>query len=157
MSGQIVEMDWLGWTTAIAAVVGAAAALGGLVGVFVQLRSLNTQIGLQTYAEYTKRYADVIQRFPENVNSAAFEMASLGSNDRDRLMRAMRSYFDLCFEEWDLNEKKLISPDFWMTWQEGMQTALSKPAFRQAWEVIQGDSVFGTKFEKFIADLSVKQ
>lgn len=71
-------------------------------------------------------------------------------------MRAMRSYFDLSFEEWDLNEKKLIDSQFWDVWRGGMKTALSKPAFQQAWVAVKETSDYGGGFESFIDALDIK-
>ena len=69
------------------------------------------------------------------------------------MMRNMRAYFDLCFEEWDLHKKGLVDGRFWETWQEGMRTAMSKRAFRDAWSAVRLDSVFGRDFEVFIEGL----
>lgn len=128
----------------------------GIFFLWKQLDGLNKQAKLQVYAEYTKRYAEIVQRFPEDINTTDFVMSSRGK-EQEGIMRAMRAYFDLCFEEWDLNEKGLISKDFWITWREGMSTALSKPAFKQAWALIQVDSVFGTKFVNFVSEMSQKR
>ena len=65
-------------------------------------------------------------------------------------MRYMREYFDLCFEEWDLNQKNPIDPRFWAVWREGMTFAFKKSAFKQAWQIIRGDSDFGRAFEEFV-------
>jgi len=62
----------------------------------------------------------------------------------------MRSYFDLCYEEFLLYEKNLIDEDFWNIWMEGMKFAFSKPAFEQAWAIIQKDTKFDEHFEKFV-------
>lgn len=132
------------WLTAVAAIV-------GLFFVWRQLGGLNKQLKLQTYSDYTRRYEAIVMRLPEDVNSADFKLE--GRGDYNQTMRAMRSYFDLCFEEWDLNEKKLIDPQFWETWQDGIRTAMSKTAFRQAWSVISSDSEFGERFEAFLDDL----
>jgi hypothetical protein len=32
----------------------------------------------------------------------------------------MRVYFDLCFEEWHLHERRLIREDVWRVWDQGM-------------------------------------
>jgi hypothetical protein len=65
-------------------------------------------------------------------------------------MRYMRAYFDLCFEEWDLNRKTLIDANFWSVWKAGMEFAFSKPAFQQAWMIIKLDASFGREFEAFV-------
>lgn len=133
------------WVTAIAAAV-------GLWFVFWQLRGLNRQTKLQTYSDYTRRYEAIVARLPEDVNSDSFVL--IGRGDYEPTMRAMRSYFDLCFEEWDLHKKKLIDDSFWNTWKGGIKTAMSKPAFKQAWEITKNSSGFGSDFATFLETLS---
>jgi hypothetical protein len=107
---------------------------------------------VQIYSEYTKRYQEIITRFPEDINDAAFNLT--GRSDYNQVMRAMRTYFDLCFEEWHLHERKLIRKDIWSVWSGGIKVALSKPAFVQAWAVVDKTSDFGRGFEAFIRSAS---
>jgi hypothetical protein len=64
-------------------------------------------------------------------------------------MRYMRAYFDMCYEQWFLNTRKLLDGKIWADWKLGMGSAFSKPAFRQAWRIIKEDSNFGFGFEGF--------
>jgi len=64
-------------------------------------------------------------------------------------MRYMRAYIDLCFEEYTLNKKGFIDADLWSIWEGGMKTAFSKPAFKQAWRAVQGDTEYGPEFKTF--------
>ena len=66
------------------------------------------QLQLNFFAEYTKRYQEIILRFPESINQDAFDFDTLQKNDRDITLRYMRAYFDLCSEEYFL-WKKVIS------------------------------------------------
>jgi len=124
--------------------VGEIAALAG-VGVAViallwQMRALRKQLALQTYSDYTKRYQEIILHFPEEINQDDFDLSS--RTDRPKVMRYMRAYFDLCFEEYDLSERKLIPTQIWQSWLGGIEFALSKPAFRQAWDQIKADTQY---------------
>ena len=69
-------------------------------------------------------------------------------------MRYMRAYFDLSYEEWFLQRKGLIDARFWGVWRVGIKTAMSKPAFKQAWEIIKSDGRFGKEFEDFIESVA---
>jgi hypothetical protein len=133
--------DWFALITALATVV-------GLVLVYRQLRTLSKQVRLQHYSDYTKRYQEIALQFPEDIRAADFVL--LGRKDYEKTMRYMRAYFDLCFEEWDLNQKRLIDSNFWPVWQGAMKFAFSKPAFQQAWAIIKSDSSFGAEFEAFV-------
>src|SRR5262245_54198538 len=76
-----------------------------------QLAKLSQQLTLQHFADYTKRYQEIILKFPEDINEPAFKLQ--GRNDYSATMRQMRAYFDLCFEEWYLNSQGLIDAKIW--------------------------------------------
>ncbi len=116
--------------------------------VYAQLRSLNQQTKLQNFTEYTRRYQQIVLNFPEDINAGDFLLN--GRKDYDNVMRYMRTYYDLCFEEWYLHRQGLIGSDFWEIWDDGIKTALSKPAFQQAWQVMKADTNFGPVFSQFI-------
>ena len=125
-------------------------AIVAIVGLILQSRSTRKQTKLQNFIEYTKRYQEIILNFPENVNENDFQISNLPEDTKNKTMRYMRAYFDLCFEEYTLYKKKYIDQGLWSIWQGGIKKALSKPAFQQAWEKIQTDSTFGDEFENFI-------
>jgi len=140
------------WITAIASTVGLGFVFWQLLGLNQQTKLQIQQMKLQTYSDYTRRYEAIVTRLPEDVNSDSFVL--IGRCDYDPTMRAMRSYFDLCFEEWDLRKKELIDDTFWSTWKGGIKTAMSKPAFKQAWEITKSSSGFGNDFATFLETLS---
>jgi hypothetical protein len=47
----------------------------------------------------------------------------------------------------------LIGSDFWNIWHDGIETAVSKPAFQQAWQAMQDNTNYGADFSKFIDKL----
>lgn len=128
-------------------------AIGGLVH---QSRSTRKQLKLQNFMEYTKRYQEIVLRFPENINRADFDIESLGPSERDRTMRYMRAYLDLCFEEYTLHKQRFIDDDLWEIWKGGMETAFGKAAFQQAWNRIQKDTEYGEKFHQFAKELGIE-
>lgn len=133
--------DWI-------AAVTAAATIAGVIVVFFQLRQLTTQIRLQHFADYTKRYQEIFLHLPEHVHEANFKL--VGQANYKRIMRYLRAYFDLTFEEWYLNRKGLIDFETWSLWESGIKTALAKTALRQAWEIISADTNFGSEFKAFV-------
>ena len=133
----------------------ALTALGTIAGVaviFTQLRQLSRQIKLQSFSDYTRRYQEIVLHFPEDINEPGFVLR--GRQDYDQTMRNMRAYFDLSYEEWFLQRQKLIDSRFWRVWRVGIKTAMSKSAFKQAWEIIKADSRFGAEFEDFIENIA---
>jgi hypothetical protein len=143
---RLTNSDWISLASATATFLGVVVAL---LAIWWQLSSLKKQMTLQHFSDYTKRYQEIVQRFPEDINEQAFQL--VGRKDYDQTMRAMRTYFDLCFEEWYLHKRQFIDSRVWEIWRDGMKTALSKAAFKQAWSKIQSDTKYGTEFESFVA------
>ena len=100
----------------------------------------------------TKRYQEIVLNFPESINDPDFKFGKRGTDKYDKTMRYMRSYFDLCFEEWDLNDRNLIDNKTWEVWRGGIQTAMKKSAFRQAWTIAMntGTDYKQSEFQNFI-------
>jgi hypothetical protein len=67
-----------------------------------------------------------------------------------KTMRAMRQYFDLCFEEYYLFNKNKLDKDIWKLWKAGMLFAFSKTAFKSAWEIIHQDTQYSDDFKAFL-------
>jgi hypothetical protein len=140
------------WLTAIGVMAAVASGIAALLAVIIQLRIFNKQLTIQIYSDYTKRFQEVVLSLPESAFDAKFKLSQ--GPDYDRLMVAMRIYFDLCFEEWHLHERKLVNEDIWRVWRKGMQIALYRPAFFHAWPVIKNSSAYGEKFDAFIDKLN---
>lgn len=131
----------------------AVAVVSAMLALIVSGRMLCTmtkQLKLQNYIEYTKRYQEIILNFPENVNERSFDMEKLDKAVQDKTMRYMRAYYDLCFEEFDLQSKGFIHGKMWDTWKAGMEFAFSKSAFRQAWAKIKQDTKYDEGFNKLV-------
>lgn len=142
--------DWIALGSAVATLAGVFVSV---VALWKQMGKLSTQLMIQQFSDYTKRYQDIILNFPEDINEQSFTLAN--RSDYTQTMRHMRAYFDLCYEEWYLNTRKLIDENIWYVWKQGMATAFSKPAFRQAWAVIRKNSDYGDEFWKFVEALVV--
>lgn len=148
--------DWIALFSALATflstIVAFVALWKQLQKVNQQLALQNQQLQLQQFADYTKRYQDIVFRFPEEINQPDFQL--VGHPEYRAIMRCMRSYFDLSFEEWQLHQREFLDKQTWQVWRGGIKTALSKTAFREAWKIIKQDTEFGSDFESFLADLN---
>lgn len=114
------------------------------------LKTQNEQIKHNFFGEYTRRYQEIILHFPEDINEKTFNYDKLNKEERDRTMRYMRVYFDLCSEEYFLHKKGFLDDDVWKEWKEGMVSAFNKTAFKTAWKKVTEDSDFYKEFKDFI-------
>jgi hypothetical protein len=135
---------------AIGNLISTFTALIAIAGLIYQSRATQKQVKLQNFIEYTKRYQEIILNFPENINEQNFSFDPLSPEIKNKTMRYMRTYFDLCFEEFTLHEKEFIDNDFWQIWKGGMEVAFSKSAFKQAWATIKIDTEFSDGFNTFV-------
>jgi hypothetical protein len=131
--------------------------LAAIVGVFITawalyytVKSFKQQLQLNFFAEYTKRYQEIILNFPESINEQDFRFDSLAADVRAKTLRYMRAYFDLCSEEYFLKRQGHIDDQTWKEWEMGMKFAFSKPAFQQAWAILNIDTIYYGEFSKFV-------
>ncbi len=118
-----------------------------------QLKIFNEQLKLNFFADYTKRYQEIILNFPESINQKNFDIRKMPENDRNEVLKYMRVYFNLCSEEYDLYTNNYISERVWKNWKEGIEFAFSKKAFVDAWYIIKLDTTYYSKFTILINDI----
>jgi hypothetical protein len=121
-----------------------------------QLKIFNDQLRLNFFSEYTKRYQEIILNFPENINQPDFDYGKLSEDVRNKTLRYMRLYFDLCSEELHLWKNGNIENETWRNWEEGIEFAFSKKAFRDAWKIIKLDTRYYPDFSKWVTGITSK-
>lgn len=136
------------------------------IGVFVALSTIivqsyltQQQIKLNFFADYTKRYQEIMLNFPEDINSSDFNFEKLKKKNKDahdKTLRYMRAYFDLSSEEQDLRIRRMINKKVWKNWSSGIEYTFSKPAFQQAWSIVSLDSKFYPAFTKYVEEILSK-
>lgn len=120
------------------------------IALWFTITSFKKQLQLNFFADYTKRYQEIILNFPESVNEPGFDIDSLSAEVRDKTLRYMRAYFDLCSEEYYLWKQGHIDNDTWLEWASGIRFAFSKPAFQQAWKTLRLDTIYYGTFTEFV-------
>ncbi|RIJ45491.1 hypothetical protein D1614_22740 [Maribellus luteus] len=121
-----------------------------IITIIVQSNMTRKQMRLNFFADYTKRYQEIILNFPETINQSDFDYSKLEPEVRDKTLRYMRAYFDLCSEEFYLSQSKRIESEIWEEWSEGIKYTFSKKAFRDAWEIVNLDSKFYSQFKAWV-------
>ena len=108
-----------------------------------QNKQMLKQSRMSLFAEYTRRYQDIMARMPASVYSGQFDTKIA------EVVGFMRLYFDLCSEEYWLNEEKMIPERTWSIWVEGMQTTMNQEPFKKAWDRLSGH--YDEKFYRFFS------
>jgi hypothetical protein len=141
----------------------AAAAIATVIGIFVAILALRAsinqfkkQLQLTVFTDYTKRYQEITLNFPEEINNVDFDFNSLDKCQKDKTLRYMRAYFDLCSEEYFLHSKGNIDDATWNEWKSGIEYAFSKTAFKKGWGIIKLDTGYYPDFVAFVDPLVKK-
>lgn len=137
----------------IALIVSTIAMIITGVALWFTISSFKKQLQLNFFSDYTKRYQEIILNFPDSIHDKDFNLNELDELNRDRTIRYMRAYFDLCSEEYYLKTQGHIDIDTWQEWEAGIKFALSKPAFQQAWKSLNLDSIYYGSFSNYLSKL----
>tara|TARA_R100001039_G_scaffold31506_1_gene24106 strand:+ start:467 stop:883 length:417 start_codon:yes stop_codon:yes gene_type:complete len=112
--------------------------------------SFKRQLRLSFFSEYTKRYQEIIINLPSTINSKEFDFDHLDEEEKDKTLRYMRAYFDLCSEEYFLMKRGHIGEETWQEWSAGMEFSFSKVAFKKAWFLLREDTIYYGEFCQFV-------
>lgn len=118
-------------------------------------RGVQEQLWTLTFTEYTKRYADIVEIFPDSVRrpGASFDFNSISPDDRERIMRGMRRYLNLCSEEMFLHSRKKIDKATWEIWKTGMRDTARFPCYRESWRHLRFEYDCYPDFRDFMDEI----
>lgn len=111
--------------------------------ILASMRMVREQNQIQMFAEYTKRYQEIILHLPRSL----FEGSDEVNND---VLRYMQLYFNLCSEEYDLWTKGAISPDVWEKWLSGIKITMNNPVYKKSWSMQREGYSVNPSFVEFL-------
>lgn len=133
--------------------IASTALIVSIFSIWLQNRGVQKQLLVANISAYTKRYQEIIDKMPKSVLDNNFDLNSLSDDDKEKLLRSVWQYFDLCYEEYSLYyELKLIDKKLWDNWEKAMFSAFERPAFYQCWNVIFDNSFYPPSFSKFVKE-----
>lgn len=117
----------LAYATLLLAVFTAASLI---IAVFVYYRQCNAQV----FLEYTKRYSEIMNRFPPKALKARLSLLATPPERSDELSLAILRYLNLCAEEFYLCQQKYLSSHVWGIWEAELKRTLSSQLFIREWK-----------------------
>jgi hypothetical protein len=120
------------------------------ISIFLQRKDAGKQLLVANFSAYTKRYQELLEKFPACIVDKSFNMSKLSKEQREVVLRYMWIYFELCYEEFFLYKQKFIPQDVWKAWKAGMASSFSRPSFQQSWQLIKNYNHFPSDFTNFI-------
>ena len=107
-------------------------AFGALL-IFLQIRQSKLQAKTEFEDGLNSEYGRIIHAIPARALLGKMLSKKQMSQSLDELL----SYVDLCNEQAFLRQQNRIGSEPWRFWADGMKSNFSRPAFRQAWEIIK--------------------
>ena len=93
-------------------------------------RQLLEQFKRSFFAEYTKRYQEIILAMPNEVFQGTAPIAG-------ETKKYMQLYFDLCSEEYHLHQEGIIPDNVWGYWKDGMILTMSMGLYEKCWKSLK--------------------
>jgi len=116
---------------AVTAISNCIMALGALL-IFLQIRQSKLQAKTEFEDGLNSEYRRIIHAIP----ARALLGKTLPKKQMNQCLDELLSYIDLCNEQAFLRQQNRIRSDTWHFWADGMKSNFSRPAFRQAWQII---------------------
>lgn len=142
MESNITISDYIQFGICIASLV---TAIFSCVAICNTRKMAKRQYQFQFFAEYTKRYQDLILQMPDNLNTTSIHCKDVNTY--------MRLYFDLCSEEFYLHSKGVIDDKVWWLWTEGIRTSMNNTKYKTAWKLL-GTHYDDENFIHFMNDMT---
>lgn len=116
------------------------------------LRGVRAQMHVLTFTEYTRRYAEIASALPWDAASpsCSVEPAKMPEQEREQLLRTMRRYFNICWEELHLHRTAKIDDATWKIWDAGIQDSLRSGCFRSSWVLLRSEYDYGGLGHEFV-------
>ncbi|HRI59499.1 MAG TPA: hypothetical protein PK228_07240 [Saprospiraceae bacterium] len=105
---------------------------------------------LTFFAEYTKRYQEIMIALPFEAFKKDFDVTKLNEVSQKKILAQMLAYFSLCSEEYDLKNEGFVKDRIWNNWAEGITANLQKPAFQWGWEQVKNEFIFFPDFLEWV-------
>ena len=88
MTGPLLALGW----TEVGVIAALATAGVTAAGLYLTIRTIRDQLWLQTFAEYTRRYADVVRDLPSESRrpDSGFDIEKLAPEERNDVLNAAR-------------------------------------------------------------------
>ncbi len=123
-------------------------------GLWITLRGIRDQLWLQTFAEYTRRYSEIVRDLPSESRrpGSGFSLDALTPDERGRVLNAARAYLNLTSEEFFLHGRGRIDDETWRIWKTGIAETVRLPWLRLAWQELETEYSYFEDYCRFISE-----
>ena len=127
----------------------------GIIFALVEVNKIQEQNYIQIVIEYTRRYADILKNFPLKAFQNETGLDDLNPKDREIFLKNLRTYIDLCSEEYLLYKKKFIDKELWKDWEKGLKSNFELRCFREGWKELKYFVKYYPEFSALLNKLDI--
>jgi len=145
------------WIAAIATAAGIDAFVVSAVAIVAALKGVRDQLRTAVFIAYTERYARIMAQLPFEARRPAsgYRLDDVPPAERTAVLSAFREYFNLCSEEWWLQQSQRIDKATWEVWKLGMKEVARFPTFVEAWHELSEEYVSFGLFHVFMNGMAL--
>ena len=101
--------------------------------------SFKGQMNAQLFLEFTKRFDEIMEKFPEDTWSKRFNIEGYLPEPSEELTNNVLRYLNLCGEEYYLYKEKMLAESVWKIWEGELKRTLRTPLFQREWPLVRGE------------------
>jgi len=127
--------------------------LGIIIGVvtFVWgVTSYKNQMNAQLFLEFTRRFEEVMQSFPQNAWAARVNSVESLPQESEELTLSVLRYLNLCGEEYYLYKKGWLDRRMWDLWKGELERTMRTPLFVREWRKLSKEFDTYPAFKEFV-------
>lgn len=114
------------------------------------VRSHRRQMQAQLFTDYTERFGQILESFPEGAWVARLNGEDEPPEASPELRSGVLRYLTLCFEEYCLRSKGFLARDLWEIWHCKILQTLRSPLFVREWEVLKKEFELYPEFQNYV-------
>lgn len=138
------------WFTPITILIAAASLFWGFI-------TYKRQSNIQIFFEYTRRYENIMDSFPENARFYRLDTSSDLPPESNQLTIAVLKYLNLCSEEYYLWKTKQLSKNLWNIWKDELERTLQSNLVKREWPKIKIEFQSYSEFQKYVETIMLKK
>ena len=138
--------------SAAPAVVGVVTLIVGVAALLRDTKIHQDQRNAQLFLEFTKRFEEVMQSFPQNAWSARLDIEKAPPPRSKALSLGVLRYLNLCSEEFYLCEKGWLHMDIWKIWEDELLRTLQTPLFVREWQHLCREFESYPEFKEYVEE-----
>ena len=126
--------DSINWLELLVKIITVVASIGAIYAIIHGVRVYKKQTNMQIFLEYTKRYAEIVDSFPNKTLSARLNTDGKPPERSDELTKCVLQYLNLCAEEFYMWKKGYLNRELWKIWESELIRTLQSPLLRREWQ-----------------------